>query len=80
MCWEDSQNVTHNISIIAFPPVTRHTPMYIYMYNNYYDNPNVEFMLYRMLMVLYYLIIIIDVFIVVVAIWDRPDYMCRWLD
>lgn len=65
MCWEYSQNVTHTISIIAFPPVTRHTPMYMYrqymyMYdnnNNYCDNPNVEFMLYGMLMVLYYLIV-----------------------
>ena len=77
--------MTHNISIIAFPPVTRHTPMYMYrqymyMYdnnNNNCDNPNVEFMLYGMLMVLYYLIIIFDVFIVVVAVWDRPDYMCH---
>ena len=34
-------------------------------------------MLYRMLMVLYYLIIIFDAFIVVVAIWDRPEYMCH---
>ena len=41
LCWEYSQNVTHTISIIAFPPVTRHTPMYMYrqymyMYNNNY--------------------------------------------
>ena len=37
---------------------------YMYMYynnTNYCDNPKVEFMHYRMLMVLYYLIIIFDV-------------------